>query len=176
MVSALFLPLYSMFVLLIGGVGVLLVIGYVVARREYELEDISDEAPEKPGKSIEPPRLGKYLATQLVFAFLLLLMSPELPRDVTVVLGSVMALFIALTLLASRPLVFQLAPKFSGIMARGLAKALTLVSAFITFEAFLVWRGFEGDLLGILLIPIALLVIFYAAYVMLTSAYGEGYY
>ncbi|BAD86110.1 hypothetical membrane protein, conserved, flame shift [Thermococcus kodakarensis KOD1] len=147
-----------------------------MARREYELEDISREAPEKPTKSIEPPKLGKHLAAQLVFALLLVLMSPKLPRDMAIVLGSVMALFIALTLLASRPLVFQLAPKFSGIMARGFAKAITLVSALLTFEAFLAWMGFEDDVLGILLLPISLLVIFYAAYVMLTSAYREGYY
>ncbi|WP_367884011.1 hypothetical protein [Thermococcus sp. JCM 11816] len=156
----------------------MLIIGYVVARREYELEDISREAPEKPTKSIEPPKLGKYLAAQLVFAFILVLMSPKLPRDMAIVFGSVMTLFIALTLLASRPLVFQLAPpKFSGgIMARGFAKAITLVSALLTFEAFLAWIGFENDLLGILLFPIFLLVIFYIAYVMLTSAYEEGYY
>ncbi|ASJ03723.1 hypothetical protein A3L09_04915 [Thermococcus profundus] len=176
MLSSFFLPLYGMFVLLIGGVAVVLAIGYVVARREYELEDISREAPEKPGKRVEPPRLGKYLVTQLALAFLFLLMSPKLPRRMTFVLGSVMALFVALTLLASRPLVFQLTPKFSGIMARGFAKALTLISALMTFEVFLVWMGFEDDVLGILLLPIFLLVIFYAAYVMLTSAYEEGYY
>ncbi|WP_156471152.1 SdpI family protein [Thermococcus peptonophilus] len=176
MLSSFFLPLCGMFVLLIGGVAVVLAIGYVVARREYELEDISREALEKPRKSIETPRLGKYLITQLVLAFLFLLMSPKLPRGMAFVLGSVMALIIGLTLLASRPLVFQLAPKFSGIMARGFAKALTLISALITFEAFLVWTGFENDVLGILLLPIFLLVIFYAAYVMLTSAYEEGYY
>ncbi|WP_206205756.1 hypothetical protein [Thermococcus sp. Bubb.Bath] len=165
-----------MSVLLIGGVTVVLAIGYVVARREYELEDISREAPEKPGKSIEPPRFGKYLVAQLVLAFLLLLMSPKLPRGMAIVLGSMMALFMGLTLLASRPFVFQLAPKFSGIMARGFTKALTIFSALLTFGAFLVWMGFDNDILGILLIPIFLLVIFYAAYVMLTSAYEEGYY
>lgn len=176
MLSSFFLPLCGMFVLLIGGVALVLVIGYVVARREYELDDISREAPEKPTKSIEPPKLGKYLAAQLVFAFILVLMFPKLPRAMAIVFGSAMALFIALTLLASRPLVFQLAPKFSGIMSRGFAKALTLVSALLTLGAFLVWMGFEDDLLGVLLFPIFLLVIFYAAYVMLTSAYEEGYY
>ncbi len=80
MLSSFFLPLCGMFVLLIGGVAVVLAIGYVVARREYELEDISREALEKPRKSIETPRLGKYLITQLVLAFLFLLMSPQSSR------------------------------------------------------------------------------------------------
>lgn len=51
MLSSFFLPLYGMFVLLIGGVAVVLAIGYIVARREYELEDISGKRRRSPRKA-----------------------------------------------------------------------------------------------------------------------------
>lgn len=50
-----------MFVFFIGGVVVVLVIGYIVVRCEYEFEDIFREVLEKFMKSIELFKFGKYL-------------------------------------------------------------------------------------------------------------------
>ncbi|CAD5243441.1 hypothetical protein [Thermococcus camini] len=166
-------------VLLLLGLGTTMLIAYLVAKREYELEELSEKAPEKPGKVIKPPNLKKYIALQTAFLaiFTGLCIAGRVPRETAIVLGGALILLLALTFLVSRPLVFQLAPKFKGKMAMSFARALTLVSGLTTAEIALAALGYEPGPLGVVLLLMASLgVIFYAAFIALTGAYEEGYY
>ncbi len=153
--------------------------GLFMAKREYELEELPEKAPEKPGKVIKPPDLKKYITLQTAFLaiFTGLCITGRVPRETAIVLGGALILLLALTFLVSRPLVFQLAPKFKGVMAKRFAKALTLVSGLTTTEVALATLGYETGPLGVvLLLMTSLGVIFYAAFIALTGAYEEGYY
>ena len=84
---------------------------------------------------------------------------------------------LALTLLTSRPIVFQLAPKFRGKMALGFARVMTVVSAMITLQlAVVALKPNASPLVGILLLLASLGAVFYAAFIALTSTYEESYY
>ncbi|WP_457750825.1 SdpI family protein [Thermococcus sp.] len=174
-----FLPMGWLVAFLLLGLGATVFFAYTTAKREYELEELSKEA-EKPGRKIEPPRVGKYIALQAVFAGLsfVLVLTGELPRDSGFALIALLQLFLlALTALVSRPIVFQLAPRFKGKMAIGFAKAFTVVSAMVTLQlVVVVLKPNATPLLAIPLLLISLGAIFYAAFLALTSAYEEGYY
>ncbi len=166
-------------VLLLLSIGTTVLFAYLTAKREYELEELSEKAPEKPGKVIKPPNLKKYIALQTAFLaiFTGLCIAGRVPRETAIVLGGALILLLALTFLVSRPLVFQLAPKFKGKMAMSFARALTLVSGLTTAEMALAALGYEPGPLGVvLLLMTSLGVIFYAAFIALTGAYEEGYY
>ncbi|NJE61516.1 SdpI family protein [Thermococcus sp. 21S7] len=175
-----FLPMPWPFAVIIAGLGGTLLLAYLTAKREYELEELSKEAPEKPGRRIEPPRVGKYITLQAFFAGLsfVLLLAGKLPRDPGVVLIAILQLFLlALTVFVSRPLVFQLAPKFNGKMALGFARAMAAVSAMVVLQlAVAALNPKASPLLVILMLLISLGAVFYAAFTALTSAYEEGYY
>lgn len=111
-----FLPMPWLMAVLLSCFGVIIPVTYLVAKREYELEELSEEAPEKPERRIRPPRVGKYLALQTVFVglSLVLLINEKLPDREISILIFVQLFILGLTLLASRPIVFQLAPKFRG--------------------------------------------------------------
>jgi len=159
--------------------GVIIPVTYLVAKREYELEELSEEAPEKPERRIRPPRVGKYLALQTVFVglSLALLINGKLPDREISILIFVQLFILGLTLLASKPIVFQLAPKFKGKMALGFAKAMTVVSGMISLLlAVSALKGNTNSLFVVLIPLISLGAVFYAAFVVLTSAYEEGYY
>ncbi len=166
--------------LMLACLGTTVLLAYLVSKREYELEELSKEAPEKHGRRIEPPRVGKYIALQSIFVGLsfALILTGELPGDSGFVLIALIQLFLlALTLLTSRPIVFQLAPKFRGKMALGFARAMTVVSAMITLQlAVVALKPNASPLVGILLLLASLGAVFYAAFIALTSAYEEGYY
>lgn len=175
-----FLPMTWLMFLMLACLGTTVLFAYLVSKREYELEELSKEAPEKPGRSIEPPRVGKYIALQSIFVSLsfALILTGELQGDSGFVLIALIQLFLlALTLLTSRPIVFQLAPKFRGKMALGFARAMTVVSAMITLQlAVVALKPNASPLVGILLLLASLGAVFYAAFIALTSAYEEGYY
>ncbi|MEO2151754.1 MAG: hypothetical protein ABGW50_03770 [Thermococcus sp.] len=175
-----FLPMAGLFAVLILGLGGTLVLAYLAAKREYELEELSQEVPEKPGRRIEPPRVGKYLILQLIFASisLALVLTGKIPRDTGILLVASLQLFLlALTVFVSRPLVFQLAPKFMGKMALGFARAMTVVSGMISLLLVVsALKGNTNPMFGILPLLISLGAIFYAVFIALTSAYEEGYY
>ncbi|WP_173866217.1 hypothetical protein [Thermococcus henrietii] len=175
-----FLPMAGLFAVLLLGLGGTLVLAYLTAKREYELEELSKEAPKKPGRSIESPRVGKYLILQLMFTGVsfALILTGEVPRDPGILLVASIQLFLlALTALVSRPLVFQLAPKFRGKMALGFARAMTVVSAMVALQLAVVALSPKASpLLLILMLLVSLGAVFYAAFVSLTSAYEEGYY
>jgi len=175
-----FLPMVDLVAVLLLGLGGTLTIAYLTAKREYELEELSKEAPKKPGRSIKPPRVGKYLILQLMFAGVsfALILTGEVPGDPGILLVASIQLFLlALTALVSRPLVFQLAPKFKGKMALGFARAMTVVSAMVTLQMIAVaLKPRANPLLAVLLLPVSLGAIFYAVFTALTSAYEEGYY
>ena len=96
MLSPFFLPLYAMFVLLMVGVISLLGTGYTVAKREYELEELSMEAPAKPGRKIERPRARKYLILQSTFAgfSIALLIAGKLPQETGFLIIILLQLFL----------------------------------------------------------------------------------
>ncbi|WP_297513216.1 hypothetical protein [Thermococcus sp.] len=174
-----FLPMPWLMAVLLSCFGVIIPVTYLVAKREYELEELSEEAPEKPERKIRPPRVGKYLALQTVFVglSLVLLINGKLPDREISILIFVQLFILGLTLLASRPIVFQLAPKFKGKMALGFAKAMTVVSGMISLLlAVSALKGNTNPLFVVLLLLISLGAVFYAAFVALTSAYEEGYY
>lgn len=174
-----FLSFAWLAVFLLLGLGTTMLFAYLTAKREYELEELSTKAPEKPGRMIEPPNLKVYIGLQAAFLGFFALSSARgsVSNETTLVIGGALLLFLALTVLFSRPLVFQLAPGFSGIMARKFARALTLVSGLITAEITLAALGYEPGPLGVvLLLTTSLGVIFYAAFIALTGAYEEGYY
>lgn len=174
-----FLPMPWLMAVLLSCFGVIIPVTYLVAKREYELEELSEEAPEKPERRIRPPRVGKYLALQTVFVglSLVLLINGKLPDREISILIFVQLFILGLTLLASRPIVFQLAPKFRGRMALGFAKAMAVVSGMISLLlAVSALKPDVSPLFGILLLLISLGAVFYAAFVALTSAYEEGYY
>jgi len=80
-------------------------------------------------------------------------------------------------LMVSRPLVFQLAPRFKGKMAIGFARAMTIASGTITLQLVVVaLKPTTSPLVGIVMLFVSLGAIFYAAFISLTSAYEEGYY
>ena len=164
----------------LAGLGTAVFLSYVVAKWEYELEELSKEVPKKPGRKIEPPKVGKYIALQSIFTgfSFALFIAGKLPRDLGLLFIAFVLLFLlALTLLISQPLVFQLAPKFSGKMAIGFARAMTIVSGLVTSQLTVVaLKPDAGPLFGILMLFASLGVIFYAVFVALTSAYEEGYY
>ena len=174
------LPMAGLIAIMLLGLGGTLALAYLTAKREYELEELSEEVPEKPGRRIEPPRVGKYLILQLIFAGVsfTLILTGKVPRDSGAVLIAILQLFLlVLTVLFSRPLVFQLAPKFNGKMALGFARAVTVVSAMVTFQlAVVALKPGASPLLLILMLLVSLGAIFYAAFIALTSAYEEGYY
>ncbi|WP_297074061.1 SdpI family protein [Thermococcus sp.] len=175
-----FLPMNWLMFLLFICLGTTVVLAYLVAKREYELEESLKEAPEKPGRKIEPPRVGKHIALQSVFTSLsfALILTGELQGDsgfVLIVLAQ--SFLLALTVLTSRPLVFQLAPKFRGEMALGFARAMTVISAMMTLQlAVVALKPNASPLVGILLLLVSLGAVFYAAFIALTSTYEEGYY
>ncbi|ASJ11673.1 hypothetical protein [Thermococcus thioreducens] len=174
-----FLSFPRLAALLLLGIGTTMLLAYLTAKREYELEEFSEGAPEKPGKAIKTPNLKGYIALQAAFLaiFAGLCIAGRVPRETAIVIGGALLLLLALTFLVSRPLVFQLAPGFSGIMARKFARALTLVSGLTTAEMALAALGYEPGPLGVVLLIMASLgVIFYAAFIALTGAYEEGYY
>ncbi|KUH32503.1 hypothetical protein APY94_09395 [Thermococcus celericrescens] len=174
-----FLTFAWLAVVLLLGLGTTMLFAYRTAKREYELEELSKEAPKGPGRKIEPPDLKAYIGLQAAFLGIFALFSTmgSVSKETTLILGGALPLLLALTVLASRPLVFQLAPGFAGIMARKFARALTLVSGLITAEVALAALGYEPGPLGIVFILIISLgVIFYAAFTALTGAYEEGYY
>ena len=174
-----FLSFAWLAILLLLGLGTTMLFAYRTAKREYELAELSKEAPKNPERRIEPPTLKTYIGLQAIFLGIFVLFSAagSASNETTLVLGGALFLLLALTVLASRPLVFQLAPGFSGIMARKFARALTLVSGLITVEIALAALGYEPGPLGVvLLLMTSLGVIFYAAFIALTGAYEEGYY
>ena len=175
-----FLPMPWLIAIILIGLGGTLVLAYLTAKREYELEEISKEAPEKPWRRIEPPRVGKYLIFQLMFTGVsfTLILTGEVPRDQGILLVASLQLFLlALTVLFSQPLVFQLAPKFRGKMALGFAKAMTVVSGMISLLlAVSALKPDVSPLLVVLMLLVSLGAVFYAVFVALTSAYEEGYY
>ncbi|WP_206205117.1 SdpI family protein [Thermococcus sp. 9N3] len=175
-----FFPMPWLMAVVALGLGVTVLLAYLVAKREYELEELSKEASEKPGRRIEPPRVGKYLILQLMFAGVsfTLILTGEVPRDPGILLVASIQLFLlALTVLVSRPLVFQLAPKFKGKMALGFARAMTVVSAMVALQlAVAALKPGTSPLLVVLMLLVSLGAVFYAAFVSLTSAYEEGYY
>ncbi|NJE11234.1 SdpI family protein [Thermococcus sp. MAR1] len=174
-----FLSFPRLAALLLLGIGTTMLLAYLTAKREYELEEFSEKAPEKPGKVIKPPDLKKYIALQAAFLaiFTGLCIAGRVPQETAIVLGGALILLLALTFLVSRPLVFQLAPKFKGVMAKRFAKALTLVSGLMTAEIALAALGYEPGPLGVVLLIMASLgVIFYATFIALAGAYEEGYY
>ncbi|ACJ17419.1 hypothetical membrane protein, conserved [Thermococcus onnurineus NA1] len=133
-------------VVIVLGLGGTVLIAYLVAKREYELEELSEEVPEKPRRRIEPPKVRKCVVLQSAFVgiSLALLFTGKLPREAGIAVIVFTQLFLlALTVLFSRPLVFQLAPNFKGKMALGFARALTVVSAVITLWLFLIVTGYE---------------------------------
>ncbi|WP_297089801.1 hypothetical protein [Thermococcus sp.] len=173
-----FLTFAWLVAVLLLGLGTTTLLAYLAAKREYELGELSEEAPKRPGRRIEPPNLKAYIVLQAMFLGIFVLSSTagDVSRESTLILGGALILLLALTVLASRPLVFQLAPRFSGIMARKFAGALTLVSGLITAEIALTALGYEPGPLGAVLLPvISLGVIFYAAFIALRGAYEEGY-
>ncbi|WP_245608270.1 SdpI family protein [Thermococcus guaymasensis] len=175
-----FLPMASLFAVVILGLGGTLVLAYFTAKREYELEELSTEAPEKPGRRIEPPKVGNYIALQLIFAGIsfALILTEKVARDSGIILIASLQLFLlTLTVLFSRPIVLQLAPKFQGKMALGFARAMTAVSAMMTLQLVVVALNPKpSPLLAVLLLFVSLGTIFYAVFIALTSAYEEGYY
>ncbi|GAB6136259.1 SdpI family protein [Thermococcus prieurii] len=175
-----FLPMPWLMAVIVLGLGVTVLLAYLVAKREYELEELSEEAPEKPGRRIEPPSVRKHITLQLMFAGVsfALILTGEVPRDPGIILVASIQLFLlALTVLVSRPLVFQLAPKFKGEMAFGFARAMTVVSAMIALQLAVVALSPKASpLLVVLMLLVSLGAVFYAAFVSLTSAYEEGYY
>ena len=175
-----FLSMNWLMVLLLICLGTTMLLAYLVAKREYELEELSKEAPEKPGRAIESPKVGKYIALQSIFAgfSFALLIAGKLPKDLGLLFMAFVLLFLlALTFLASRPLVFQLSPKFKGKMAVGFARAMTIVSAVMTFELLLIAINREpGPVEAIFLTFLSLGAVFYAVFRSLVSAYEEGYY
>ncbi|ACS33022.1 Conserved hypothetical protein [Thermococcus gammatolerans EJ3] len=174
-----FLPMPWLMAVLLSCFGVIIPVTYLVAKREYELEELSEEAPEKPERKIRPPRVGKYLALQTVFVglSLVLLINGKLPDREISILIFVQLFLLALTVPFSQPLVFQLAPKFKGKMALGFAKAMTVVSAMVALQlAVAALKPKASPLLVVLMLLVSLGAIFYAVFVALTSAYEEGYY
>ncbi|NJE54687.1 SdpI family protein [Thermococcus sp. 21S9] len=175
-----FIPMAGLFVVLLLGLGGTLALAYLTAKREYELEELSTEAPEKPGSGIEPPKVGKHITLQLIFTGVsfTLILTGEVPRDLGILLVASLQLFLlALTVLVSRPLVFQLAPKFKGKMALGFARAMTIVSAMVALQLVVVALKPRASPLLVVLLPLVSLgAIFYAVFIALTSAYEEGYY
>ncbi|MCD6372954.1 MAG: hypothetical protein J7L37_05350, partial [Thermococcus sp.] len=108
---------------------------------------------------------------------LVLLINGKLPDREISILIFVQLFILGLTLLASRPIVFQLAPKFKGKMALGFAKAMTVVSGMISLLlAVSALKPDVSPLFVVLLLLISLGAVFYAVFVALTSAYEEGYY
>jgi len=175
-----FLSMPWLMAVIILGLGMTVLITYLVAKREYEVEELSEKAPEKPERIIEPLKVGRYIAVQSVFVSLsfVLLLTGKLPRDSDMAFIALIQLFLlALTVLVSQPLVFQLAPSFKGKMAVGFARAMTIVSTMVTLQLSLVaLKPNASPLLAVLLLFVSLGAIFYAAFVALTSAYEEGYY
>ena len=174
------LPMNWLVILLLVCLGTTILLAYLAAKHGYELEELSKEAPEKPGREIEPPGVGKYIALQSAFAGLsiALLIAGKLPRETGFLLIALLQPFLlALTLLTSRPFVFQLAPKFRGKMALGFARTMTSVSGMITLQMTAVaLKPNASPLVGIGVIFLSLGAIFYAVFTALTSAYEEGYY
>ncbi|WP_297506199.1 hypothetical protein [Thermococcus sp.] len=174
-----FLPWMWLMIALLAGLGITLFLAYSIARHEYELEELSKSAPDKPGRRIEPPKVEKYVVLQLTFLTVSLVLFVErLGEGSGVEMMVVVQLFLlVLTIFASQPVVFQLAPKFRGKMAVGFAGAITIVSGTMTLQlAVMALKPNMSPLTGILLLFVSLGSIFYAVFISLTSAYEEGYY
>ncbi|NJE05807.1 hypothetical protein E3E36_06550 [Thermococcus sp. M36] len=174
-----FLTFAWLVAVLLLGLGTTTLLAYLAAKREYAIEEFSKEAPKGSGRKIEPPNIKTYIVLQAAFLGVFALFSAmgNVSRETSPIIGGALILLLALTFLTSRPLVFQLAPSFSGVMARKFAGALTLVSGLITAETTLVALDYEPGPLGVvLLLMTSLGVIFYAAFIALTGAYEEGYY
>ncbi|WP_461863593.1 SdpI family protein, partial [Thermococcus sp.] len=162
-------------VLIIAGLLSSVAIAYIVAKREYELEELSLEAPAGKEREIKPPNVRKHLTFQLLCLIGVLLLSPKLPRESTLFMCALILLFISLTIFASRPLVFQLAPGFKGRMAEGFALSMSCASLMLLILA--TAEAFNVSTLGGLFIGfLALGVLFYGVFKALVSSYEEGYY
>ena len=175
MVLSPFLSMSWLMAFLLLSSGTTMLFAYLVAKREYELEELSEKAPGKPGKAIEPPKVGKYIILQLMLLALsfALILAGKLPRDSGFPIIALLQLFLpALTLLVSRPLVFQLAPRFKGKMAIGFARAMTIASGTITLQLVVVaLKPNASPLVGIIMLFVSLGAIFYAVLTSLISAH-----
>lgn len=173
-----FVPMFLLMAVMLAGISATLLLSYIIARRAYELDEMSQPAPEKPGKKIEAPKLRGHLIYQLVLIALLILAgigSGKL-HDVGFLAG-IMAFLLFLTALFTRPLVFQLAPEFRGRMAGGFALALSTISTLLFLFGLIIALNISlSPLWGIALTFLSLAVIFWAVFKSLVSTYEEGYY
>ena len=174
-IAGFLLPMAYLWGILIAGLLSSVAIAYIVAKREYELEELSLEAPAGKEREIKPPNVRKHLAFQLLCLIGVLLLSPKLQRESTLFMCALILLFISLTIFASRPLVFQLAPGFKGRMAEGFALSMSCASLMLLILA--TAEAFNVSTLGGLFIGfLALGVLFYGVFKALVSSYEEGYY
>ncbi|NJD98995.1 SdpI family protein [Thermococcus sp. LS1] len=174
-IAGFFLPMFYLWGLLLVGLLSSVAIAYLVAKREYELEELSVEAPEGKGREIKPPDVRRHLAFQAICLLGVLALSPRLPEGSVAFFSILIAVFMALTAFASRPLVFQLAPSFKGKMARGFAFSMSVASLMLLILA--LGAAFNvGVLGGLLLTFLCLTILAYGVFKALVSAYEEGYY